>query len=879
MKSSSITPLPLHKSWDRDYFLAILETAMEIGAFRYARQIALKWLSTYPGDLPVQFIHAKALIRDDKTKQAIAVLEKINSYDPEFVDSQELLARIQKYLRNHSSYKSTSRAKALGSRIRSNDEIPQWSILANSARKALERNDIDQAQKLAQQALASEPESPIAAITHLRTLIQQDSNNKSIASNSIQKIAAHYQNKWPDCIQFTLISAHTLMNSGESDKAVSLLHQASARDITGQVASRLWGDNHPYKDLWPKTLACRIGVPIPADVAAVMGWNQLPKSVTDYAKGNKENIRKIIEQPSSTAGMKFYKQDELSESLVSVRREFNKVAKRMKKSGISHERGRYPIYVILTSKLGLIEKYGSGTANLIHEHLETLAGAVRNKDDWGAALVYIDDAKSMSSYNLKPLTRIESSNIKQAVNDLDRALYSKGARIGALTIVGGPEIIPFHHLPNPTDDQDTDVPSDNPYCARDENYFIPEWPIGRLPGGEGKDPGLLLSLIRESIEFHTQPEKRPQSLLVELLNIISYMLKKNKRRDIAYGFTAEVWLQASKSVFRTIGDPQQLNASPPERISNGHSIPPVPFGYFNLHGVAAEPKWFGQKAPSSNTSGGDYPLVIQSSDLDRSFMANNGNSLPRVVFSEACYGAHILRKHVEEALPLKFLLRGSNVFIGSTVIAYGDITAKLTGADLLAKEFWKYLKAGLSVGESLLKAKVSFAQIVNKRKGYLDAEDQKALISFVLYGDPLYKPDIKAYIYYGNANKKGAQNGHYERLSNPSLSIQEEITMNDMYPPVSDAVMSQVKHIVKDYLPGMENAKVQVRRERIMSKSRPRDSSQKYPKNSQAVPNNIADRRVIVMKKEIKQRDYIDYHYARITLNDTGKVVKFSVSK
>ena len=64
-----------------------------------------------------------------------------------------------------------------------------------------------------------------------------------------------------------------------------------------------------------------------------------------------------------------------------------------------------------------------------------------------------------------------------------RSLKKRGERIGAVLIVGGPEVVPFHNLPNPVDDADVDVPSDNPYATSDENYFIPEWPVGRLPDG------------------------------------------------------------------------------------------------------------------------------------------------------------------------------------------------------------------------------------------------------------------------------------------------------------------------------------------------------------------------------------------------------------
>jgi hypothetical protein len=37
--------------------------------------------------------------------------------------------------------------------------------------------------------------------------------------------------------------------------------------------------------------------------------------------------------------------------------------------------------------------------------------------------------------------------------------------IGALLIIGGSDNVPFHMLPNPTDDSDVNVPSDNPYAT------------------------------------------------------------------------------------------------------------------------------------------------------------------------------------------------------------------------------------------------------------------------------------------------------------------------------------------------------------------------------------------------------------------------------
>ncbi|MEK7278766.1 MAG: hypothetical protein AAB427_15550, partial [Chloroflexota bacterium] len=111
----------------------------------------------------------------------------------------------------------------------------------------------------------------------------------------------------------------------------------------------------------------------------------------------------------------------------------------------------------------------------------------------------------------------------------------------------------------------------------------------------------------------------------------------------------------------------------------------------------------------------------------------NGAAAPRVVFSEACYGANILGKgEPEAALSLQFLSDGAGAFVGSTKIAYGSIGMPLIGADLLGRYFWEGVAGGLPVGEALRRAKISLAQTMHKQQSFLDGEDQKTLITFLL---------------------------------------------------------------------------------------------------------------------------------------------------
>jgi hypothetical protein len=104
-----------------------------------------------------------------------------------------------------------------------------------------------------------------------------------------------------------------------------------------------------------------------------------------------------------------------------------------------------------------------------------LAASIDRRSGWSATTLLIDDPKSMQPYKLKPADPGNAWQIKLRLADLDQYLANRNQMIGALLIVGDDQIIPFHGLPNPTDDDDEFVSSDNPYTTTDENYFAPEF--------------------------------------------------------------------------------------------------------------------------------------------------------------------------------------------------------------------------------------------------------------------------------------------------------------------------------------------------------------------------------------------------------------------
>ncbi len=303
-------------------------------------------------------------------------------------------------------------------------------------------------------------------------------------------------------------------------------------------------------------------------------------------------------------------------------------------------------------------------------------------------LVFFDEE---NTFNVNPVNR-KPKLIRVFINQVEE----KWGDIQSVLIIGGDRIVPFYRLPNPCDDDDAIVLSDNPYASRDDDFLIPERVCARIPDNN-------------RIDF-----------------IIKQLNKSFTKYSKSFGISTEVWKEASKNVYKQIGDVKELKISPPTTFENFNSawLKNKLFLYFNLHGSAVSENWYGQ-------GGGEYPVALRPSNvIDASGF----------VASEACYGAYIINKTEQNSLSLKFLDQNNIIgFCGSTTIAYGPPIPPSSEADLLVKYLFEYLKQGLTVGEAFKNAKIDFARKMIRRHGFLDDDDQKTLLQFVLYGDPLLK--------------------------------------------------------------------------------------------------------------------------------------------
>ncbi|MCJ7567756.1 MAG: hypothetical protein MUO58_09475 [Anaerolineales bacterium] len=883
---------------NRDTIIHLIDTAFLAGRADYAKHTANDWLAVWPGDLEIQLLLARAEMEHGQFREVIQRLNSVLSIDPECIKAYELMASSLRTIGEVVRARIFEAcAKCLSGEELSSQEAPSWVIQIQLASKSLARGDVQTAITAAQVALTTDPDLA------LPTLVALNASRAAGNQSAVSSLARTGHERWPNCVHFLLIIAKDMLLEEKIDLGVSYLHQAVTHDTSGRIAIDVLGSDHPYRNLWPADQSADLSRPIPADVAAVLGDNRLSSSgsvdknvINDntwIARGTDSveftmdshdvpatktepaedplpepepwesfrgpdpgSIRESIEKPFS------------EESLIEIEQDFRRLASRLKsRKRARDEDGRSPAYVVLSSHTRLQQSFGEDGYLRVNEAVLSLVEAVRRRPGWTAYRIYPDDPSTLDAFDISPCDPGNAWEMKLRLADLDQSLAKRGEMIGALLIVGGHGIVPFHLLPNPTDDDDEVVPSDNPYAATDENYFAPEWPVGRIPFDQDLDQ--LVTQLDRSTQDHRQLSRSKglvQRFNLWLFRRFNRMFSSNKR---VIGYTASIWRKASFSVFKTIGDPRSMITSPP---TEAHRLPsiamrPARFSYYNLHGLEDVPEWYGQRDPLRDDSTlSEFPIALRPQDV-----VNSGRA-PKVVFTEACYGANSIAKTPESALSLKFLSSGSRAIVGSTKISYGSITPPLIAADLLGRVFWLNLNQKLPVGEALRRAKLKLATEMHRRQGFLDGEDQKTLISFVLYGDPLFTPSVIA--------PRPGEKSILRRTTRPKFMKTvcalggPDVSPDELKP----STLKKVKLIVSQYLPGMQEATCKIHPQHLHCSGEDHICpTMQMGAKSQASSDSGST--IITLSKNIPNGDRNHPHFARITLDASGKVTKLAVSR
>jgi len=263
------------KKITREQFVRMLEATLECKSFRFGRQAALAWLAIYPGDLQVNYLQAKLLMAEGKVNQAISILDRLVRLDPEYPEVYRTIAQntygvdVPRYELAVTSLVALKEGRPAGPAVK------EWGTALRESRHLLDRGLVDEAEQPLKLVLNRAEAPTIGKVLHLKVISQTQD------AQSLFRSADLYHAQCPDCVQFNLYLADALMQIGNEPEAVNLLHRSMSMDAAGQVAERLWGENHPYRTIWPDALSIHFEVAIPADVAGRLGWNwMLPFSTT-----------------------------------------------------------------------------------------------------------------------------------------------------------------------------------------------------------------------------------------------------------------------------------------------------------------------------------------------------------------------------------------------------------------------------------------------------------------------------------------------------------------------------------------------------------------------------------------------------------------------
>ena len=874
---------------NRDTTIHLINTAFIAGRADYAKNTANDWLAVWPGDLEVQLLLARSEMEHGQFREVIQRLNAILATDPECIQAYELMASSLRTIGEVVRARIFEAcAKSLKGEELHSQEAPSWVFQVQLALKSLERGDAQTAITASQVALTADPDIALPTLLALKASLA--AGNQSAVSS----LAKTGHERWPNCVYFILTLAKELLSQEKVDIGVAHLHKAVSYDLSGTIALDVLGNDHPYQNLWPEEQAGDLSRPIPADVAAILGDNRLGSSAstdkipvenraenaadtrsndsaedTSVEHGLKPEPWESFRGPDAGDDRDSAEKPYSEESLVEIEQDFRRLARRLNaRQQARDEDGRSPAYVVLSSHTRLQQSFGEEGYSRVNEAVLSLVEAVRRRPGWTSYRIYPDDPTTLDAFNISPCDPGNAWEVKLRLADLDQHLAKRGEMIGALLIVGGHKIVPFHLLPNPTDDDDEVVPSDNPYAATDENYFAPEWPVGRIPFDQDLDE--LVKQLERSTHDHGQFNRSmgfAQRINNWLFRRFTRFFGGNKR---VLGYTASIWRKASFSVFKTIGDPRAMITSPPTEADRLPSIAmrPTHLSYYNLHGLEDAPEWYGQRDPLRDDSAlTEFPVALRPQDI-----VNSGRA-PKVVFTEACYGANVLTKTSESAISLKFLSSGSRAIVGSTKISYGSITPPLIAADLLGRIFWLNLNQKLPVGEALRRAKLKLATEMHRRQGFLDGEDQKTLISFVLYGDPLFTPLEIAPM----PGKKSV----IRRTTRPKM-MKTVCALGgpDMSPDeLRPSTRKKVNLIVTQYLPGMQEASCTIHPQHLHCSGEDHTCPTMHMGAKSQPSSSSHGTTVITLSKHVPIGDRNHAHFARITLDASGKVTKLAVSR
>lgn len=739
--------------------IARARLALRLGQTEYALAVAQHLLRHVPGHLEGRTLLAQAYLEAGQSARAAREFELLLRLDPECLEAQAglgVLARrlgnLQEALRRLTVAweldPSREESRSALARIRRQagawPEFPELTPAA-AARLHLLAGQPLEALPLLAQALRREPDRLDLRLSRAEAWWRVGEHRRALGATAELLQAA------PQCLKAKLLRADLLLGHKDPLAGAALLHEAQGQDAAGVIARELGLPQAAPPVLPPIPPA--LDLPgLPEEIAPAFA------AAGEVEAEPRRDPRRALAVLTGGGAPAVHSQPASDPQLADIQAELDRIAGRLfagvgaKGRGARNGNGRsagpaaWPApakagpqsrgrgaELILASREALVARYGAEGFGRIEGRLKELRRVMEEVSGLQALVVYLDDPASTQRYGLQPVTQRQPEAIRAFVNGLRSHLVQVGLELRYLLLIGGDGCLPFYRLPNPVDDYDEELLSDNPYAADDESFLVPEVAVGRLPDGENGDPALLLHLLDLTIQRHRWPHGPPQpagsfKLLLRWLELWGGY----RPAERTLGYSAHIWRDSSQDVYRSVSSKEKLHVCPPTIDATFFTryLDGVKVAYFNLHGTEDSAAWYGQK---DHTFPDDLPLFPVAIIPETAAAADVSSA---AVFSEACYGANIIGKRTRESMALSFLAADCLAFFGCTKIAYGTPRPPLGAADVLGQYLLQALAEGLALGDALLQAKTLYAQEHLNRQGHLDEVDQKTLLGFVLYGDP-----------------------------------------------------------------------------------------------------------------------------------------------
>ncbi len=337
--------------------------------------------------------------------------------------------------------------------------------------------------------------------------------------------------------------------------------------------------------------------------------------------------------------------------------------------------------------------------------------------------VALDDAADMGKFAAAPLAGVPTpQKVKRKIDQLWKLLSPD-----YLVLLGAQDVVPMFEVPNPSydpkGDDDTVVPTDNPYaCSAPfvdgdiQSYLVPDRVVGRIPDMVADSS---LDWLRTYLDTAIAHTPQPAGHYADL-----------------YAICCDEWRRAGEETAQYLGHPKSgLLVTPPvdNAAAQAQAALPRTLHAIKCHGAKLDPNFYGQKGTA-------YPVALFSGTLAANLTPGT------LAAAMCCYGAQVYHPQDPAAqqngawpIASTYLRKGAVGFAGATMIAWVGVDTMLC-ADWIVAQYLKSASTGASIGRALLEAKQDFLRWLAQQGQSPGLAEQKTLIEFVLLGDPALHP-------------------------------------------------------------------------------------------------------------------------------------------